>query len=189
MNILSKLAAVIGLSVLLISCESKNEKIQKEFDKINEKSANEIALKYNAVSDWDLTDKYSFDYEEMFINDKRLMLFKGRICDIAKEDSNYLIKVIDDREREEGQKKYIGYIMFTKKSTANFFKSYKSRTGAFIIQIIKVTTSIPQIIYDADIEDGDAFAYTFLSFDEDKMLTVFKGKLIDYSLDITEENK
>jgi len=186
-----KLILSLGLFLILSSCGIKEKKIQKEFDKVNEKSLNELALKYNAITNWDSTTEYSFVYEDMFIDGKRLMLFKGKIYDISRQDSNYVIKVFYNKDvyNIDGmQKKYIAYITFKSKYTAQFFKNYKSTSGAFIIQITKVISSIPRIVVDAEVDGYDANSYTYLSFDEDYMLTFFEGELIDYSLDIIDQS-
>ena len=150
----------ICLMTLLASCGGSKE---KEPDKI-EMIAKNLAVKYNAVTNWDTIACYTSHFQNMFISKNKLMLFKGRIYDIIKVDSNYVVKVLD--EREDATHNFLAVITFSSHQLDAVYTNEKSATGVFIIKVSKVTTSNPSIKEDeASHGDDGTYTYTHLSDD------------------------
>ena len=170
---------------LLSSCgDNKKETVKDKTDK----TIHDLDIKYDAVTDWDSTSLYTCHYQEMFIEDNKPMIFKGRIYDIEKKDSSYIVKVLD--EREDVPKNYLALITFTPQQFNVIYSGNKSTRGVFVIQVSKVSSSNPSIKEDeASNGDDGTYTYTHLSDDDDQMITIFRGKLIDFRLDEIEENK
>lgn len=169
--------------VLLWSCGGAKE---KDTSNKSDKIAKDFALKYNAATDWDTTASYTSHFQKMFIAENKPMLFQGRIYDIVKEDSNYIVKVLD--EREDATHNFLAIITFTPQQLDAVYTGKKSATGVFVIKISKVKTSNPSIKEDEESDGEDnTYTYTHLSDDADQMLTIFKGNLIDCKLDESDE--
>jgi hypothetical protein len=161
--------------VTLSACgDSKNKGTNNEV-------INQLAAKYGTVADWDTSLSYTSHYQKMFIEDKKLLLFNGRIYDIVKEDSSYIVKVLD--EREDAIHNFLAVISFTHQQIAAMLEIKESDSGIFVIQVSKVTTSNPSIRVDEASDGESESSYTHLSDDADQMITVFKGKIIDVRLD------
>lgn len=186
-NMRRKLSSLFILCfiILLSSCGGSKKETAK--DKTNQ-TIHDLAIKYNAVSDWDSTSLYTCHFQEMFIEDNKLMVLKGRIYDIEKKDSSYVVKVLD--EREDVSKNYLALITFTPQQFNVIYSGNKSTRGVFVIQVSKVTSSNPSIREDeASNGDDGTYTYTHLSDEDDQMITIFRGKLIDFRLEEIEENK
>ena len=176
---------ILCFIILLSSCGGSKKETAK--DKTNQ-TIHDLAIKYNAVSDWDSTSLYTCHFQEMFIEDNKLMVLKGRIYDIEKKDSSYVVKVLD--EREDVSKNYLALITFTPQQFNVIYSGNKSTRGVFVIQVSKVTSSNPSIREDeASNGDDGTYTYTHLSDEDDQMITIFRGKLIDFRLEEIEENK
>ena len=147
----------------------------------NEKKVKEFALKYNAISDWDTIAAYTSYFQELFISQNKPMLFKGKIYDIVKVDSNFIVKILD--EREDAHHNFLAIITFTSQQFDSSNINEKSTTGLFVIKISKVSTSNPSIKEDEKNNGDDSYNYTHLSDDKDHMLTIFTGSIIDCRLD------
>jgi hypothetical protein len=178
-----KLILLIGIILSLLSCGKS--KASKELKDKNEKAINELALKYNADNTWDDSPHYSFDLQDYFSDSNNLMLFEGRIYDIVYEENYYVVKVLDERKDEE--KNYIASIKFNKDQFASIIKENRSTSGVFVIKLNKVTSSIPSV-KEEEISDGDgnSYTYTHLNDDNEYMIQIFNGELIDFYLNEIE---
>lgn len=175
----------LGIILLLFvaSCGSSNKK--EKLDK-NEMIAKEFARKYKAVDNWDTTASYTSYFQKMFISQNKLMLFKGRIYDIVRADSNYIVKVLN--EREDAIHNFLAIITFSSKQLDQVYTDEKPATGVFVIKVTKVTTSNPSIKEDEASDGEDTYTYTHLSDDPDQMITIFTGTAIDCHLEPFEES-
>ena len=178
----------ICLVIFSFSCSHSKKDTTKDKRR---KTQLELATKYNADVDWDSIPLYSFHYQEMFIEQNKPMIFAGRIYDIEKKDSNYVVKVLD--ERENASQNFLALVSITPQQFNEVYSRNKSTRGIFVIQVSKVFSSNPSIKEDEE-EDGDeedrhTYTFTHLSDDGDQMLTIFRGKLIDFRLEEIEENK
>ena len=183
---ITKLKGTIGICLILLSASCGSSK-QKETPDKNEMIAKDFVLKYNAVADWDTTASYTSHFQKMFISQNKLMLFKGKIYDIVKADSNYIVKVLD--EREDATHNFLAIITFTSQQLDTSYTGKKSANGIFVIKVSKVTTSNPSI-KEEEKSDGDdnTESYTYLSDDADRMLTIFTGTAVDCHLEESDES-
>ncbi|MCX6276783.1 MAG: hypothetical protein NT004_01635 [Bacteroidetes bacterium] len=150
----------------------------------------DLAIKYNANTKWDSTGLFTVHYQEMFIDEKQPMLFRGRIYDIVKVDSCYVVQILD--EREDADHNFLASVTITPQQFKEIYSGNKSTIGVFIIKVSKVTSSNPSIKADVKtVEAGEDrygnsytedVSYTFMSDDEDRIITIFKGKLLDMRL-------
>jgi len=185
---MKKLIFVFSITIFLFSCgNSKKGYIINKIDE-NGKATKELIDKYNAVSGWDTVAAYTSYYQKEFIEQKKLMFFKGRIYDIIKEDSIYIVKVLD--EREDAYQNFLALITFTPQELESKYPSQTSPKGVFIIKVSKITTSNPSIKTDEEGGGEDAsYTYTHLSDDKDQMITIFKGKIVDCYFEKDIEDK
>lgn len=173
-----KLIKIFILGAVLISCNNKKTNTLLE---LNQDSVRNLAHKFNASTEWDSVFQYTVKYQKEFIEEKELLLFKGRIYDIIENDSSYLLKILD--ERENSSQNFLATITCSKEQYNKVFDKGKSDAGAFVLQISKITSSNPSIKKDEGEDgDGNSYTYTHLSDDDDQMITIFYGKLIDFYL-------
>src|SRR5690554_5720608 len=96
---------ILSIIILFSSCRQsevqvKDEKLEiivlKEdsIEIVNEKLLSDIKEKYDPISLWD-TEEQSFTYvlQEMFIDENKLLSIEGKIDDISKTDSTYILKI------------------------------------------------------------------------------------------------
>ena len=180
-----KLLFAIGLTTILFSCgDSKKESTEEKYGK----EVKELVAKYNADTTWDTTVAYTSYYQKKFIEQNKLMLFRGRIYDMVKVDSNYVVKVMD--EREDAVHNFLALITFTPEQLDATLTDDKSSRGVFVIKVTKITSSNPSIKED-EASDGDdhTYTYTHLSDDEDQMITIVTGKMVDCRFEKLDDNK
>jgi len=173
--------------VIIFSCGKP--KVSSDNDALKSEAVKGALLKkYNAVADWDSSNSYTSYFQRRFIEQKQLMLFQGRIYDIVKNDSVYIVKVMD--ERKDADHNFLALITFTPKELDEKFIDDKSTDGVFVIRVYNVTSSNPSI-KEEEASDGDdhSYTYTHLSDDADHMLTVFRGKMIDCQFETFVETK
>jgi hypothetical protein len=174
------------LGIFLLSSCGSSKKHSNTHDK-NDKATEELASKYNAVTNWDTLSVFTSRYQKMFIEQNKLMLFKGRAYDIIKEDSNYIVKVLD--EREDASRNFLALIIFTPQQLEAIYTTDKSTRGVFVINVSKITSSNPSIKEDEGSNGEDSYTYTHLSDDTDHMITIFKGKVVDCYFEKFEDSK
>lgn len=179
-TIMNKYLRILFLGAVLTSCN--NSKSKSSISVQNETAENILIKKYDAVSNSDSAYQCSINYQETFITEKKLMLFKGRIYDIMKTDTNYLLKVLD--EREDSPQNFLALITCDEQQLKKIYDDGTTTRGAFVIQVSKVTSSNPSIkMEEASDGDDNTYTYSHLSDDKHQMIFIFKAKLIDFHLD------
>ena len=171
-----KCSMLFLLMPLMLACGVK--KADESHEDRSEESIERLSKKYNAVSNWDTTRGFTSFYQRKFIEQGKLMLFSGRIYDIVKRDSDYVVKVLDDRK--DADHNFLAVITFSSKELDDKLTDDKSTSGVFVIRIMSITTSDPSIKEEEE-SDGDdrSVTYSHLSDDADKMITIFRGKMVD----------
>ncbi|MEJ7830584.1 MAG: hypothetical protein WKF91_20410 [Segetibacter sp.] len=156
----------------------------KRLDTLNLTEAEKLSKSSNANTGWDTTDKFTYSLQESFESDPRPVSFIGKIKDIIKKDSSYILKVVNTNS--QSSKNFIAEIYLN----ANTFQVLKSKLdpkesneGCFIFQVTKVSSHLP--ILKSEIESNgdnveDALSYLTLDFDE--ALVKLQGKLVAYIL-------
>lgn len=193
MKIISKWLSIIFLTVLTISCDNSEQRIKKEKKlEINQKkeqliikNKNEIKIisnKNNAVMGWDTLYYYTCTLQEMFIDANKLICFEGEIKDITKSDSNYTLKVYNNNW--QSVQNYIALITVNPKIFFEMKKLLNSNNhlneGCFVFEVTKIFTENPSI--KSNIELEGEYSYSYLDYDFDETLLIFKGNLIDFYL-------
>ena len=103
---MKKTSIFILLSIALYSCGVK-EKVndarsdsteikQTKLNSIkseNKKSCSILSNKYNAVANWDSSELYTYQIQDLFLNKNNIISFIGYISDIEKIDTIYLLKL------------------------------------------------------------------------------------------------
>lgn len=203
------------IAIILNSCgESENDNYKVKLTGIIEKNksaVNELEIKYKTNSSWDTTQHFSSDYQNIFINENKLMLFKGRVYDIVYSDSVYLVKLltIDDNIHRQ----FIAVIKATaeqvnkinrsiKKNVSqleligkfgkeeyikriyknNILKHYQKNVFVNGAFVIKVKNVISTNPTLNKVIDEDSNEFIYWSIDEKHFIQIFKGELIDFCI-------
>src|ERR1017187_6365446 len=177
----------------LISCSNTNDQPQKPQedlsyiqDSINKYESTILARKYNASSGWDTTETFSYQLQERFDAGSRIVAFTGRVIDIIKKDTNYILKVDGDYSESNyfaeivlPQNEFNGY-------NETLFSKLHPRDGrdvCFILKNVKVR-STHFLTTDSKIDDpieGEEPS-SYLNYDFGGTLFIFKGDLADFYL-------
>ena len=174
-----KLFSVSILVYFLISCSNNKQKTKKTDE--NELAVKNLALKYNADIQWDSAKlaPWTVNYQILFIETKRPMLFKGHIYDIVKKDSNYIVKVLNTNK--DMSHNFLAVITFTENDYRKINYLPFPFAGGFIIEVSKIISSNPSIKVDEENdEENNSYTYSHLSDENDQMITTFYGKIIDF---------
>lgn len=155
--------------------EQEKKELKEQLKTTNEKAIIDLTHKYNAISSWDTLDKFTYVFQEMFIDEKKNMSFEGELVDITKSDSTYFLKVYKDTWHYD--RFYIAQISTTPEQFSEL-ERHNSTEGCFIIKVTQITS-----LFDLEGEDSD------LTCELDDHLLIFKGDLIDFYLNETVENK
>ncbi len=181
----------LSFMLLMISCGKSEKEIKEEKQKAieqkgteletsNEKSIKDLAVKYKAVSGWDTSDIFTCRFQEMFIDSNKLINFEGRITDITKTDSTYILKIHYKTHRRH----YIAEISVSNKKYSELRNIINSKNhsneGCFIFRVSKIIAANPEIKSNG--------VDLYLDYDFNKILVIFKGDLIDYYINETVEN-
>lgn len=157
---------------------------QNDLDTLNTNEAKRVSKTFNAVSNWDTTNYYTYSLQELFESDTRPVSFIGEIKDIIKKDSVFILKVVNTNSIIS--KNFIAEIIVN----ASLFKTLKQKLslrerneGCFIFQVIKITSHLP--ILKSEVESNgnngeDASSHLTLDFDES--LVKIQGRLLGYYL-------
>ncbi len=158
--------------------KQKNEQLKTT----NEKAIINLSQKYNAVSGWDTLELYTYLYQEMFIDQRRPICFEGELNDITKTDSTYFLKVRNSSWHYN--KNFIALISLSRQNFVEFQKILKSNNhtneGCFVFKVSKIVSASPEIKSDLELNAEDSYSY--LDYDFDETLLIFKGELIDFYL-------
>lgn len=188
---------IILLTIVLLTCCGKSEQQIKEekedFVKqkneqlkiTNKKALINLTQKYSAIMGWDTLDFYTYQYQEMFIDQRKPICFEGELNDITKTDSSYYLKLRNTSWHYK--KNCIALISLSRQNFIEFNKILKSKNhtneGCFVFKVSKIISASPEIKSDIEMEGEDSYSY--LGFDFDETLLIFKGELIDFYLNET----
>ncbi len=182
--------------ILLTSCcksdkevtEAKEEKkavVKQKKEQLktsNEKAIINLSQKYNAVLGWDTLELYTYLYQEMFIDQRKPISFEGELTDITKTDSTYFLKVRNSSWHYD--KNYIALISLSRQNFVELQKILKSNNhtneGCFVFKVSNIVSAYPEIKSDFKLNGEDSYSY--LDYDFDETLLIFKGELIDFYL-------
>lgn len=190
---MKQLIFLMLLASLLSSCGKTEEDIKEEKQKAigqkeNElKSSNEnniakLVTKNHAVCGWDTLQPYTHVYHKMFIEEHKLINFEGVIKDITKNGLTYLLKVHNMRRRHH--RNYDAEISISTEQFEELEKLLKSNgrnnRGCFIFKVSKIVSVSPEIKSEIEYDGEDSYSY--LTYDFDETLLIFKGDLSDFYL-------
>jgi len=183
-----KSAAMVVVAAIALTFLSCGRQARKDIrDENSDTLVKELSEKYKVISDWDKSNGFTSYFQRKFIDQNNLMLFKGRIYDIVKQDSVYIVKVLD--ERKDADHNFIALVTFSSKELDGSLTDDKSTNGVFVIKVSKVTSSNPSIKEDEGQNGEDSYTYSHLSDDPDRMLTIFTGKVIDCRFETLTKEK
>lgn len=202
-QIIKSLIPLLTLFVIISCDESKKEpeknqseirqEKQDKLDTLNLNEANKLSISSHAIIGWDTTKHFTYSLQELFENGTRPISFIGRIKDIVKKDTFYILKVTSSNSPSD--KNFIAEISIT----ANILSELKAHLdpnedneGCFIFQVTKISSSIP--ILKSEIEtsgDNVEDASSYLTLDFNETLIRFQGELLTYYLynQIKEDNE
>ncbi len=174
----------------LTSCGQSDQKF-KEKDVIvkqkreqikisNEKAIINLSQRYNAVLGWDSLDFYTYHLQEIFIDKKKLLCFEGELEDITKKDSSYYLKV--KSTYRASFKKYVAQISLNHQAFAKLQKVLKTNNfnnkGCFIVKVSQIISVSPEIKSESEYDGEESSSFLYYDFNES--LLIFKGELIDF---------
>jgi hypothetical protein len=130
-------------------------------------------------------NKYTYSFQEQFVEQQKLLVFVGNISDIFKKDSSYILQLAEQGKRN----RYIIHIVLD----ALQFENIKSKlysesviSGCFVLKVLKINSLSPsmEINYEKGepgSEDRDA-TDPYISLDDfgDNRILIIKATLIDY---------
>jgi hypothetical protein len=182
-------------SIVLVSCGQSEQQTEKERQRVSETQKEEqlkhknknafvdLSRKFNAVSDWDTLGGYTADLQEILIDKNRPVSFKGKIKDIVKVDSVYFVIVVDSYSLRRNED-HLARIALTsemyKKLKAQMKSKRYSDEGCFVFTVSEILSSSTKIVSEHESEGEDVYSY--LHYDIDETLLVFKGEMIDFAL-------
>jgi hypothetical protein len=199
-------SAILSLTV---SCKSEQEKKEEvvnqkkeQLKSANEKEISDLNEKHKAISRWDSLETFTYVLQEKFIDENEPISFQGKLRDIYKSDSTYLLKV---EKNNESRYKW-NYIATISLSKEKFFKLKKilessnhSKTGCFIFKVSKVTSPFVKIKSHTSLDEYSEISASneysdselYLDFDFYDKLLIFQGDLIDFHLNeiVTKDNE
>lgn len=176
--------------ILLFSCGKSNSKQQEEIagnsveqqTSLFETSIINLSNKYNAIRRWDTLVTFTYELQEMLIDQDKLVSFEGRFMDVIKTDSSYLLIVMNSRMHFN--RNYMAQITISQEDfnrlRVQLSADRRFGKGCFIMKVSKITTASPEIKSDSDLQDQGLYSYLFYDFQES--LIIFKGELIDFCL-------
>jgi hypothetical protein len=177
--------------ILFISCSNKkNNKIKLVQESLLEfKNAQDsLILKYDALTIIDTPiNKYTFQLQKEFIDEKRLLAFSGDISDIYKKDGVYVLQVIHGIVYDE----YIVHVILDSIQFENIKQhilTKKYPQGCFILRVSKIIPLSPAIQLEytpgepGDENNEGTDPYISLGEFGEERIWVFKTTLVDYHL-------
>lgn len=186
----NKFSLLLLTVILLFSCGKSNSEQREEIEGIGveqqtslfETSIINLSNKYNAIRRWDTLVTFTYELQEMFIDQDKLVAFEGRFMDVIKTDSSYLLIVMNSRMHYN--RNYMAQITISQEDfyqlRVQLSADRQFGKGCFIMRVSKITTASPEIKSDCDLQDEDVYSYLFYDFQES--LIIFKGELIDFCL-------
>ncbi|MBC7748366.1 MAG: hypothetical protein H7Z76_07295 [Methylotenera sp.] len=189
------------LTIILISCGEKKEVVKDKasseiWDELRAKNKKESILlseKHNAIIDWDTTDQYTYQLQELFITNANSISYTGIISDIIKKDTSYILKLYS-HSYYNYYKTYMADVELSYQMLKELLKDQsmlKKRLaeGCFIFKVTKIESMSPELTSDIDLgspSENDPSLYeqenisSSLIFNYKRNLIKFKGKLIAF---------
>ena len=181
---------MIFLSLLIItSCIEKEKTSKNEIVKESNSMTTSLISKWDALLISDSINECTYWFQETLIEHKKPLAIKGKIADIYKTDSDYVLQVILD----DFNNKYIAQISVDSLRMEKLKKEIganKEVEGCFVVKVVKVKSYSPSIELEQEAgsppdQDGNGGADPYIKIGDmgaDK-ITTFKGNLLDYILD------
>jgi len=183
------------LIFFLISCGKSDQQIKEtilkekneQLETVNKEAIINLTQKYNSVLGWDSLKQYTYLYQEMFVEQRKTISFEGELSDITKIDSTYYLNVRNTKFYYN--KNYIALIALNRQKFIELQNILKSNNhtneGCFVFRVSKIVSASPEIKSDIE-SDGEDF-YSYINYDFNNTLLIFKGDLIDFYLNETAD--
>jgi hypothetical protein len=124
----------------------------------------------------------------MVVGKDRPLMFSGYVQDIIKIDSVYLLEI--KHYDEDYERDYLARITTNKTMLNELRRHLKtdtlSSTGSFIINVSNIKTQSPELVGRTS-EEGEN-SYGYLDFDFEEKLLIIEGTLLDFKLDLTNDD-
>lgn len=193
-NIYSYTKILLSFCIFLISCsgESTSTKHKKDIaydnseklNTLNENVANNHVKQFNAITDDDSTITFTYQLQEKIEKENRPIGIKGFIRDIIKKDSNYFLIIYGIFNN----KKCLSKLQISSKQLYEMFAlNIYEKNGLFIFNSTAISSS-SLLSIESELSDGGTLEdiSSSLRYNFHNMISVFRGTLIDYSLDRKE---
>jgi hypothetical protein len=183
------LTGIFVVVVCLCACSKRSQKSENDvrnerYDAMNNRNQDEtkkLAQKYEAAQGWDSLCYYSYQFEELFIQEKKKICFQGGIDDIEKRDSLYFIEAVNATKYDFN---YLAEISLSQDQFKQMQLSGNDYLEAsFILEVTQIEKITPRIatIYENDYdEEGHQIGNAYLDLDFDESLVLIKGNLVDF---------
>jgi hypothetical protein len=171
----------------------KEEKEKKEQDQIKKRDTKrqrtmDFSNRYRAITGWDTLNLYTYELQDMVVGKDRPLMFSGYVQDIIKIDSVYLLEI--KHYDEDYERDYLARITTNKTMLNELRRHLKtdtlSSTGSFIINVSNIKTQSPELVGRTS-EEGEN-SYGYLDFDFEEKLLIIEGTLLDFKLDLTNDD-
>lgn len=184
--------------------EIKSEK-GGQMDSLNISKAISLSSKNNAIIGWNVSEverkklafslqelfdstqkgkkKYTYALQELFDTTNKPVSFLGRVVDIIKKDSLYILHLHNsDIPSDDNYLSEISVSFLKFQKLKKFFSNGRRLDGCFIFKVNKVISAYPKLTSDIEYSGSDdpSNDYSYLTYDFDENLIVFKGELVDF---------
>jgi hypothetical protein len=194
---LLKIVALLFLLPYLFSCGKSAQEVQADVndsieritvlrDSIDSIKVLAMKTKYNALMDWD-TLRYTYDLQRLFVQEKRIMQFNGKITDFISRDSCYYLELKDSHSHFNNQ--YISILKIDKRAFDIIRRDLmEEKTSKQITVFIEVSSILSTSAFfkpnyydeNVDEESGHITAELSIDYDFNGKLRIIKGKLVDF---------
>lgn len=159
---------------------------REDLDSLNKLNGIRLSKENFAILGWDSLPVYTYKLQEKLVDS--VISFTGRIADVIKLNSGYLLKINGDYDDSYVAEILVDSIQF-KEIEPQISPKKNSERGCFIFRVNSMYTTFPKMSVDAhyygdkqEDEDIDDNIDANLTYDFRDILTLFKGKLISYAL-------
>ncbi len=190
-----KIFKLLTFILIVVACNQSKKESEKshsetrwekenKLDSLNHNEAIKLSKNNNAIIGWDTVDHFTYYLQELFNQKTRPISFIGKINDITKKDSFYILKI--SSSNSSNYKTYDAEIsvntsMFDKLKTQLEPKEFTE--GCFNFQVNNITSNNPILKSETESPTDNAEdVESYLTSDFEETLIKFHGKLIDYYL-------
>ena len=188
MKIYSLIGVLLTYVTFTASCSTDADKKSDELILKYHGARDSLMVKYNAIQVRDSSlNKYTYLYQEKFINEKQSMAFNGVITDIFKQDSNYVLLLANSDVNDKFIARVIIHSQKMDKLKTQISKN-RMIGGCFILNVTKIIPLGPalELNYNegesGDEEHEGTDPYISLGEFGDEKILIFKSTLVDYYL-------